>query len=137
VIKAPAEGAEKEARQAVEQAKASVRAFVEPPLHFAKNLFRHRKVRDRGWGQERASTQCALWPSQRSDGRAQAESGAKTNEPSRVNRWQRCSQAEQIRWRCASNRQSEASATPSSRPQITFPPSTNPNSKTRLNSALP
>jgi IS5 family transposase len=48
VIKAMAEGAEKEAVKAVEQAKASVRAFVEHPFHIVKNLFRHRKVRYRG-----------------------------------------------------------------------------------------
>jgi IS5 family transposase len=48
LIKAMAEGAEKKARQAVEQAKASVRAFVEHPFHIVKNLFRHRKVRYRG-----------------------------------------------------------------------------------------
>ena len=47
-IKALAEGAEKEACQAVEKAKASVRAFVEHPFHIVKNLFRHRKVRYRG-----------------------------------------------------------------------------------------
>lgn len=47
-IKALAEGAEKEAIQAVEKAKASVRAFVEHPFHIVKNLFRHRKVRYRG-----------------------------------------------------------------------------------------
>jgi IS5 family transposase len=48
VIQALPEGAEKEALQAVEQAKASVRAFVEHPFHIVKNLFRHRKVRYRG-----------------------------------------------------------------------------------------
>jgi IS5 family transposase len=48
VIKALAEGAEKEALQAVEKAKASVRAFVEHPFHIVKNLFKHRKVRYRG-----------------------------------------------------------------------------------------
>jgi IS5 family transposase len=48
VIKALAEGVEREARQAAEQAKASVRAFVEHPFHIVKNLFRHRKVRYRG-----------------------------------------------------------------------------------------
>jgi transposase, IS5 family len=48
LIKAMTEGAEKEARKAVEQAKASVRAFVEHPFHLVKNLFRHRKVRYRG-----------------------------------------------------------------------------------------
>ena len=48
LIKVLAEGAEKEARKAVEKAKASVRAFVEHPFHIVKNLFRHRKVRYRG-----------------------------------------------------------------------------------------
>lgn len=47
-IKALAEGAEKEARKAVEKAKASVRAFVAHPFHLVKNLFGHRKVRYRG-----------------------------------------------------------------------------------------
>jgi transposase, IS5 family len=48
VIRALAEGAEKHALQAVEKAKASVRAFVEHPFHIVKNLFGHRKVRYRG-----------------------------------------------------------------------------------------
>ncbi len=48
VIKALAQGAEKEALKAVEKAKAAVRAFVEHPFHIVKNLFRHRKVRYRG-----------------------------------------------------------------------------------------
>ena len=48
LIKAMAEGAEKAACQAVEKAKASVRAFVEHPFHLVKNIFRHRKVRYRG-----------------------------------------------------------------------------------------
>ena len=48
LIKALAEGSEKAARQAVEKAKAAVRAFVEHPFHIVKNLFRHRKVRYRG-----------------------------------------------------------------------------------------
>ena len=47
-IKTLAEGAEKEMLKAVEQAKASVRAFVEHPFHIVKNLFGHRKVRYRG-----------------------------------------------------------------------------------------
>ena len=47
-LKARAEGAEKETLQAVEKAKAAVRAFVEHPFHIVKNLFRHRKVRYRG-----------------------------------------------------------------------------------------
>jgi IS5 family transposase len=48
LIKALAEGVEKETLKAVEKAKASVRAFVEHPFHIVKNLFRHRKVRYRG-----------------------------------------------------------------------------------------
>ena len=48
LLKALAEGAEKEALKAVEKAKASVRAYVEHPFHIVKNLFRHRKVRYRG-----------------------------------------------------------------------------------------
>ena len=47
-IKKMAEGPEKETLKASEQAKASVRAFVEHPFHILKNLFRHRKVRYRG-----------------------------------------------------------------------------------------
>ena len=47
-LKAMMEGAEKETLKAVEQAKASVRAFVEHPFHILKNIFRHRKVRYRG-----------------------------------------------------------------------------------------
>ena len=48
VIKKLAEGAEKEARKAVEKAKAAVRAFVEHPFNIVKNLFGYRKVRYRG-----------------------------------------------------------------------------------------
>ena len=47
-IKGLEEGVEKAALQAVEKAKASVRACVEPPFHIVKNLFRHRKTRSRG-----------------------------------------------------------------------------------------
>ena len=47
-IKTMAEGVEKETLKATEQAKASVRAFVEHPFHILKNIFRHRKVRYRG-----------------------------------------------------------------------------------------
>ena len=47
-LKTMKEGTEKETLKAVEKAKASVRAFVEPPFHILKNLFRHRKVRYRG-----------------------------------------------------------------------------------------
>jgi IS5 family transposase len=53
VIRALAQGAEKEALQAVEKAKASVRAFVEHPFHIVKNLFGHRKVRYRGLAKNR------------------------------------------------------------------------------------
>lgn len=48
LIKALAEGAHKQALEAVEHAKASVRAFVEHPFHIVKNLFRYRKTRYRG-----------------------------------------------------------------------------------------
>ena len=48
LLKALAEGAQKEAIKAVEHAKAAVRAFVEHPFHIVKNLFRHRKTRYRG-----------------------------------------------------------------------------------------
>jgi IS5 family transposase len=48
LIRTLAEGAEKEALEAVEKAKAPVRAFVEHPLRIVKNLFRHCKVRHRG-----------------------------------------------------------------------------------------
>ncbi len=48
MIKALAQGAEKEARKAVEKTKALVRAFVEHPFHIVKNLLRHRQVRYRG-----------------------------------------------------------------------------------------
>lgn len=48
VIKALAEGVEKEALKAVEKTKAAVRAYVEHPFHIVKNLFRHRKARYRG-----------------------------------------------------------------------------------------
>jgi transposase, IS5 family len=47
-LKSMVAGEAKEALQAVEQAKASVRAFVEHPFHILKNIFRHRKVRYRG-----------------------------------------------------------------------------------------
>ncbi len=53
VIKALAEGAEKEARKAVEKTKAAVRAFVEHPFHIVKNIFRHRKARYRGLAKNR------------------------------------------------------------------------------------
>lgn len=47
-VKAMAEGKLKEATQALEKAKAQVRAYVEHPFHVVKNLFRHRKTRYRG-----------------------------------------------------------------------------------------
>jgi transposase, IS5 family len=48
LIKALAEGAQKEALQALEKTKASVRAFVEHPFQIVKNLFGYRKTRYRG-----------------------------------------------------------------------------------------
>ncbi|MEO5959346.1 MAG: IS5 family transposase, partial [Opitutaceae bacterium] len=48
LIKALAEGAQKEAVKAAEKAKAAVRAFVEHPFHIVKNLFGYRKTRYRG-----------------------------------------------------------------------------------------
>jgi len=53
LIKALAEGAQKEAIKAVEHAKAAVRAFVEHPFHIVKNLFGHRKTRYRGLAKNR------------------------------------------------------------------------------------
>lgn len=47
-IKAMEDGPEKATLQAMEKAKAKVRAFVEHPFHVVKNLFRHRKTRYRG-----------------------------------------------------------------------------------------
>ena len=47
-VKALAEGRLKETVQALEKAKAQVRAYVEHPFHVVKNLFKHRKVRYRG-----------------------------------------------------------------------------------------
>jgi transposase, IS5 family len=48
LIKALAEGAQKEALKALEKTKASVRAFVEHPFHIVKNLLGYRKTRYRG-----------------------------------------------------------------------------------------
>lgn len=48
VLKALADGAEKETRKAVEHAKAAVRAFVEHPFLIVKQRFGHRKTRYRG-----------------------------------------------------------------------------------------
>jgi len=48
LIKKMEEGPEKEKLKESEKAKASVRAFVEHPFHILKNVFRHRKARDRG-----------------------------------------------------------------------------------------
>jgi hypothetical protein len=45
---------------AFEQAKASVRAFVEHPFHIIKNLFRHRKIRYRGLAPKSSSTSSPL-----------------------------------------------------------------------------
>jgi IS5 family transposase len=47
-VKAMAEGKRKELTQALEKAKAQLRAYVEHPFHIVKNLFRYRKVRYRG-----------------------------------------------------------------------------------------
>ena len=47
-VKAMAESKLKAATQALEKAKAQVRAYVEHPFHVIKNLFKHRKVRYRG-----------------------------------------------------------------------------------------
>ena len=47
-VKAMAEGKLKETTQALEKAKARLRADVEHPFHVVKNLFKHRKVRYRG-----------------------------------------------------------------------------------------
>jgi IS5 family transposase len=76
-IKALAEGAEKEALQAVQKAKASVRAFVEHPFHIVKNRFRYRKVRDRALAKNGAATLHALWPGQRDHRRPSAGGGMK------------------------------------------------------------
>ncbi len=47
-VKAMAEGLAKELTVQLERLKAQVRARVEHPFHILKNLFRHRKARDRG-----------------------------------------------------------------------------------------
>jgi IS5 family transposase len=47
-VKAMADGPRKELTQALEKAKAQMRAYVEHPFHILKNLFAHRKVRYRG-----------------------------------------------------------------------------------------
>ena len=47
-VKALAGGQRKELTQALEKAKAQLRAYVEHPFQVVKNLFRHRKVRYRG-----------------------------------------------------------------------------------------
>ena len=48
-----AKGVKKAARQAVENAKASGRAFGEHPCHLVQNIFRHRQVRYRGRAKNR------------------------------------------------------------------------------------
>ena len=53
VIRALAEGAEKDALKAPEKAKAQVRAFMEHPFHVVKNLFRYRKTCYRGLAKNR------------------------------------------------------------------------------------
>jgi hypothetical protein len=63
VIKAMAEGAEKEAVKAVEKAKASVRAFVEHPFHIVKNLFGIGRCGIVGWQRTGINfTPCSVWP---------------------------------------------------------------------------
>ena len=47
-VKAMTEGKLKEMTQALEKAKAQMRAYVEHPFHVVKNLFKHRKARYRG-----------------------------------------------------------------------------------------
>jgi IS5 family transposase len=56
-IKALAEGPRKALAQALETAKAQLRAYVEHPFHIVKNLFRHRKVRYRGLAKNTAQLQ--------------------------------------------------------------------------------
>ena len=56
VLKAMAEGAEKEAIKAVEKAKASVRAYVEHPFHIVKNIIPASESAVSGAGEERAAT---------------------------------------------------------------------------------
>ena len=63
-VKAMAEGQLKEATQAFEKAKAQLRAYVEHPFHVVKNLFKHRKVRLPGPGQEHRATPQLLRPGQ-------------------------------------------------------------------------
>jgi IS5 family transposase len=53
-VKALAEGRVKELTLRYEKAKAQVRARVEHPFHVVKNLFKHRKVRYRGWSKNTA-----------------------------------------------------------------------------------
>ena len=43
-----AAGKRQEVAQALEKAKAQLRAYVEPPFHVVKTLFKYRKVRYRG-----------------------------------------------------------------------------------------
>ncbi len=87
-IKTIKEGTEKETLKAGEKVKASVRAFVEHPFHIVKNLFRHRKVRYREPGQERASTLHTLWPGQCGDRRANGH-GVKNHAPNLLKRKKR------------------------------------------------
>jgi IS5 family transposase len=57
----------------IEQVKASLRAKVEHPFHIVKNLFKHRKTRYRGAGQEPGAVVHAVWPGQPGDCRLAAE----------------------------------------------------------------
>ena len=62
-VKAMAEGKLKEATQALEKAKAQLRAYVEHPFHVVKNLFNHRKTRYRAWPRTpRSCTSSSRWP---------------------------------------------------------------------------
>ena len=57
-----AEGKLKEAVQALEKAKAQVRAYVEHPFHVVKNLFKHRKTRYRGLAKNTAQLHTLFAP---------------------------------------------------------------------------
>jgi transposase, IS5 family len=49
--------------EAVERALSQVRAWVEHPFHIVKNLFRHKRLRYRGWPRTpRNYTPCSRWP---------------------------------------------------------------------------
>ena len=71
-IKTMAEGAEKERLKASEKAKASGRAFVEPPFHLLKNRFHHRKARGRGLAKNGRQRHTLFGPANRVVGARQA-----------------------------------------------------------------